>query len=508
MMPNVSSRARQTAAGIKGVVVVLLLGLAVPTLAKPPIAPTGPLSAQHLVEAALAAAPAGTRFGLLVVDADGRMIVAINPDQRFIPASNTKMFTTAAAYALLPGMTQPDTAGGTEVRLDAGSRKSGPAVTLTGRGDARMSSAPDCVSDCLAALADAVAAKTRVVSDVIGDDALFPDQRWSPGMSWNNLGSNDATAASALSLDSNQQAVIAAPGLVGQPIILTVPPYLSVHNEAMTGPAGSMTTLVLEHRLNSREYRLYGTLPLGTAAWREWVGVDDPAHFAAWTLAQLLKARGVRVTGQIRTVHRAPTTLDDPTIRGSSLPGGSAASSTPPLASLIPPPLADDVAIINKLSQNHHAELMLRRIARQRGTGSLADGLAAEHALFAQAGIPRAGYDFSDGSGMSTYNRVSPRAAVALLWWIAGQPWGTQWYASLPIAGVDGTLKRRFNGTPLASNLAAKTGSLNATSAISGIMRASSGQQLTFAFFANDVPNGQNAVPVMDAALLIIAANN
>ena len=83
---------------------------------------------------------------------------------------------------------------------------------------------------------------------------------------------------------------------------------------------------------------------------------------------------------------------------------------------------------------------------------------------------------------------------------------GTAWLASLPVAGVDGTLKRRFLGTPLAGNLAAKTGSLNAVSALSGTFRGASGRQLIFAFFANDIPGGAAAVPTMEAVLLLIAA--
>src|SRR5579875_124760 len=80
-----------------------------------------PLAAQRApsladkVDAVLTAAPPGTRFGLLVVDDAGRELVAINPDQRFIPASNTKMFTTAAAFDTLAGLDQPDPAGGTGV---------------------------------------------------------------------------------------------------------------------------------------------------------------------------------------------------------------------------------------------------------------------------------------------------------------------------------------------------------------------------------------------------------
>ena len=488
------------------VTLALALGLAAPALAD---APTHlQVSVQSQVEAILDAAPKGTRFGLLVVEEAGKVIVAVNPDQRFIPASNTKLFTTAAAYALLPGVDQPDSAGGTEVSLVPGLRKGIPTVLLLGRGDARMLSAADCRANCLATLADAVAARTKVVGDVVGDDTLFPDQRWSPGMSWNNLGSNDATAASALSLDSNQLILSVVPGLTGQRPALTVPPYITARNDAITGPAGSKLTLVLEHTLNSRDFRLYGGLPADAGEWHEWIGVDDPAHYAAWTLAAMLKARGVRVKGRVRAEHRPVNVADDPVGQSVLVQPYPQPDRVTPLAQLTPPPLAEDVTVINKDSQNHHAEMLLRRIARHGGSGSLADGLALEQALFAAAGVPREGYDFADGSGMSTYNRVTPRAMVTLLRWAAAQPWGQAWFASLPIAGVDGTLQHRFVGTPLAGNLGAKTGTLNATNAISGTFRAASGRKLTFSFFANDVPNGQNALAAMEAVLLVIAARN
>ena len=482
----------------------LLLALAL-TLAAPALADASPTNTQAQVEATLAAAPKGTRFGLLVVDEGGKAIVSVNPDQRFIPASNTKMFTTAAAYALLPGMDQPDVAGGTWIWLSPEKAKVAPDVILFGRGDARMSSAPDCKLDCLATLADAVAARTKVVGDIVGIDTEFPDQRWSPGMSWNNFGSNDATAASALSLDSNEMLVSVVSGPAGQPPVVAAPAYVTIVNEAKT-VAGAKLNLRLEHTINSRTYRLYGEMPIDGEEWHERIGIDDPADYAAWTLAEMLKTRGVQVIGAVQVSHHPVDLMDDPVWRGNvSIDHGMMGV---PLAKLIPPPLSEDVVTINKVSQNHHAELLLRRIASQGGSGSIEDGLAAERAVFTQAGIPREGYHFSDGSGMSTYNRVSPRAAVTLLRWIATQPWGRVWYASLPIAGVDGTLRNRFKGTPLAGNLIAKTGTLNATNAISGTFRAASGKALTFAFFANDVPDGQSAVPAMEAVLLVIAANN
>ena len=124
----------------------------------------------------------------------------------------------------------------------------------------------------------------------------------------------------------------------------------------------------------------------------------------------------------------------------------------------------------------------------------------------ASAGVPRTAWDLSDGSGMSTYNRVTPRAMVTLLGWAQVQPWGARWMATLPVGGVDGTLSRRFRDTPLAGNIHAKTGTLSGVSALAGTMTAASGQTLTFALYANDNPDGTSATPAMDAALLAAAA--
>ena len=128
--------------------------------------------------------------------------------------------------------------------------------------------------------------------------------------------------------------------------------------------------------------------------------------------------------------------------------------------------------------------------------------------MLSAAGVKRAHYDFADGSGMSTYNRLAPRGTVTFLRWVAMQPWGKAWRASLPVGGVDGTIARRFTGTALEERIFAKTGSLNASSALSGTMIAASGRTLTFATFANDIPEGSNASRAVDAALIVIAASN
>ncbi|WP_374529620.1 D-alanyl-D-alanine carboxypeptidase/D-alanyl-D-alanine-endopeptidase [Novosphingobium sp.] len=500
---------------VKRALIALSLMFSAPALAEEP-----PL--QQQVEAVLATAPQGTRFGLLVVDENGREVIAINPDGRFIPASNTKLFTTAAAYAVLPGMDQPDVAGGTQVALvpvraqepnmyvgltPDGPLPSGPIdVWLSGRGDARMSSAMDCVTDCLAALADAVAARTKRVHDIVGDDSFWPDQRWSQGMSWNNIGTDDGTAAGALNLDDNALSITVLPWTEGGPPAVEMPPYYKLDNQATTGPAGGKLTLAIERPVNGDVVRLYGSIPADSKGWATRVGIDDPAHYAAWIFRAMLEARGVKVTGKIIVNHRGVQAWDQPAPLDKL--GTPISIGFPPLATLTPPPLADDVVTINKDSNNLHAQVLLRRVGDARGTGS--DGWAIWElgSVLEKAGVPRTGYDFADGSGMSTYNRVSPRAVVALLRWGAAQPWGAAWRASFPVGGLDGTLTRRFKGTALEGKIWAKTGTLNATNALSGHFRTASGREFTFAFFANDVPGSVSATPMMDAALVLIAAQN
>ncbi len=455
--------------------------------------PAGPA-----VEQALAMGPAGTRIGLVVVDDQGREIVAVRPDERFVPASNTKMFTTATAFALLD-TAAPDAAAGASVRLE------GRDAILAGHSDARLSSAADCTSDCLADLARAVAAHTRVVRDVIGDDTAFPDERWPAGMSWNNMAGQYGTAISALTLDDNVAVLTVTPGTPGAPPAIAGDGYYRVDNRAVT-MRGGKTALEVTRTPGSDLLHIAGTIPAGAAVANLRVGIDDPAHRAAWRFAALLRAAGVRVTGRIATRHRLFSPGDDPAARGDTPVAHPPAA--PALARLTPLPLADGIRITNKVSQNLYAELLLRRVARVSGSGSVADGRAAVGAMLARAGVPRSAYDFADGSGMSSYNRVSPRGTIAFLRWTQAQPWGAAWCATLPVAGEDGTLKHRFVGTALAGKLFAKTGTLNAANALSGFFVAASGRVFTFSAFANDMPQDDSATGAIDRALLAIAAAN
>ncbi len=474
------------------------LALVALALASPVLAQDAP-TLRDRVEAEFAKAPAGTRFGLVVSDGAGREIVAVRPDERFMPASNTKIVTTAAAWWAMPdAITAPDASGGAAVRI------AGKDLILTGRGDARLSSAADCVTNCLSQLANAIAAGIRRVRNITGDATLFPDERWSAGMSWNNIPSRSGTANSALTLDDNELVATVTPGKPGEAPRFDHLGYVTIENRVVT-VSGGKTDINFDRLPFDRAIRVTGTIAADAKPQTLRFGIDDPAHYAAWRFAALLRERGVKVSGTVTSRYRATDLSDDPKQRGTTPPR---APEPVWVAALTPPPLAEDMRTINKVSQNLHAELLLRRTGLIDGTGSVADGQQRVAAMFAAAGVPRTAFDFSDGSGMSTYNRIAPRGMVTLLDWIARQPWGTAWRETLPIGGVDGTLARRFKGTALEGRVFAKTGSLNATNALAGYMLTKSGKLLSFAAYANDVPGDASGTPMIDAALVAVAEAN
>lgn len=462
--------------------------------------PVAAQTAPEVITPILAEAGPGTRWGMVIADDTGREVVAINPEGRFIPASNTKLYITAAAlWAEARGEGAKLAESGATVRIE------GQDVVLAGRGDARLSGAAGCVTDCLAELADTIAARTKRVRHVIGDDTLFPDQRWSPGMSWNNIPTSSGTGISALTIDDNEIAAVVTPGALGAPPVVALPAYYTVQNLART-VAGDGEALAYDRMPGSRLLLVTGTIGMARAPVTWKLGVDDPADYAAWQLAQMLRARGVAVTGQARAVHRPLLPQNDPTVR-DGMPVIRAPQPTP-FATSTPRPLVEDVTTINKVSQNLHAELLLRRIGLAEGSGSIADGQAVVSAMLAEAGVTAAQASLSDGSGMSSYNRVAPRGTVRLLQFAARQPWGEQLLESLPVGGVDGTLRRRFAGTILAGKIFAKTGTLNATNALAGWFIGTSGRRYTFAAYANDVPEEVRATAIMDRALVAFAAVN
>ena len=269
--------------------------------------------------------------------------------------------------------------------------------------------------------------------------------------------------------------------------------------------ADGTTQLRFTRMPNSLDLRLTGRIAAGAQPENLRLGIDDPAHYAATRLRAMLEARGVRVTGQVGVRHRPaeggegeqPTSNAPPPV-----------STEPELVRLTPPPLAEDLTRINKESQNLHAELMVRRlglVARLRldpgrRRGDRRDAPARRRGAHRLGPFGRIGHVDLQPGGAARRRRLAALGRDPAL--------GRGLAGDFPDRRRRRHALRRFRGTPLERRLFAKTGTLNATNALSGYMIARSGRTLIFSFFANDVPGGGSATATMDAVLATIAEAN
>jgi serine-type D-Ala-D-Ala carboxypeptidase/endopeptidase (penicillin-binding protein 4) len=168
------------------------------------------------------------------------------------------------------------------------------------------------------------------------------------------------------------------------------------------------------------------------------------------------------------------------------------------------------VVVTNKVSQNLHAELLLRQLGAARGRdGTIAQGARVVRQFLLSAGIDKDDFVFFDGSGLSGHDLVTPRATARLLQYASGQPWFADWKSSLPVGGVDGSLEGRFTKAPLKGKVWAKTGSLGEARALSGYVECASGRMAVFSVMVgNHLPQTNADREVMDRIVAAVAAAN
>ncbi len=484
--------------------------------------------------AALMAEPNVARgfWGIHVVSLDtGKTVFELNPDKLFTPASNTKLFTTATGLALLGPDFKTRTTVETAGTIDRHGRLSGDLV-LVGRGDPNISGRvlPYAMRTerktphlrLLEELADQVVAKgvKAVDGDIVGDDSYFAFERFPDGWASDDLMWEYGAPVSALTINDNVLFLNVLPGSsVGDKAFLKVDPdstFYELDNRIITTASGSgPRKIAIDRQPGARTITLWGTIPLDDTGDGEGLAVDDPAEFAAQTFRAMLQQRGVVVRGKQRAFHIPLANLPTPVVEaGAAVPaaslGGGAEAVKPSalsvrqvLASRDSLPLADDVRIINKISQNLHAELTLRLIGREKGPApTLEAALATMKTLLGQAGILPEEFSFSDGSGLSRQNLVTPRAVTKLLTFADKQPWGAVYRDTLPVAGVDGSLSERMKTTVAQGRVSAKTGTLGNVNALGGYITTLRGERLVFSVFSNHHRlTSRGAVKIIDKVI-------
>jgi D-alanyl-D-alanine carboxypeptidase/D-alanyl-D-alanine-endopeptidase (penicillin-binding protein 4) len=172
-------------------------------------------------------------------------------------------------------------------------------------------------------------------------------------------------------------------------------------------------------------------------------------------------------------------------------------------------PLAECLQVILKVSQNLHAEMLLRTLGRERrNVGSVEAGVAEVNGFLAEIGIPATEVVLRDGSGLSRLNLVTPQATVALLRTMHESEHGAAWMALPPVAGGDGSLNGRMKAVPTRGRVWAKTGSLTGVAALAGYVADENDRLLAFAIFVNNHNMSSGAAALLIDRLVAEIASN
>jgi len=455
-------------------------------------------------------------WSVLVADQDtGETLYELNADHFFRPGSNTKIFTTAFALATLG----PDyifmTTLDSRVSLSQDGRLAGDLI-FYGNGDPDLSNRKfpyagtverdGPVEKVLIELADAAVAKglKEVDGDIVADDSVFPYDPYPAGWSVGDLFFTFGAPVSAIAFNENSISIEIRPGEhAGDPAVIVVEPSAAIDSfghEISTSAASEKPDFSVVRRPGLNFILLRGSMPLGHAPVKLDLAMTDPVETTARTLKQLLETRGVRVAGGIRVQHAPPPlrSVDVPVVLPRGRP--ERPSNSYILAEHVSPALLESIRLTNKVSQNLHAELLLRTVGQVKaGLGTTDAGIWLEQDFLKTAGIRDGDAVLVDGSGLSQNNLVTPRAITDLLLYAFRQPWGADFLSTLPIAGVDGTLENRMKGTAATGQVRAKTGTLEHEHSISGYATTLRGEHLVFAVFGNNNPQrGHDATAPLD----------
>jgi len=438
----------------------------------------------------------GAQVGLIAIDTVRKTpIFSQNADQEFMPASNFKLLVGSTALTILgTGFSYGTTAGADGPPAADGTIAGN--VYLQGGGDALLS-AKD-LDDAAAALA--AQNVRRVTGAVITDATRYDSTRYGYGWSWDDLPYYYAPVVTALELEDGIVHVYFSPGpAAGAPAKLRITPQSSafvIDNQLMTGaPKSKDTSEILRPWNQPATIVIAGSYPLDAKESGDVrPAVPDPESYAGDVFARALAGHGIAVAGAVRSAAMPKTA----TVLWSKH------------SEAMPQLLAD----FWYPSDNLMGEMFLRELGfRSKGApGTVQNGIMLEDRFLRSAGIDPATVSISDGSGLSQYDRITPRDLLLILQSDWNGPNRDVVLNALPVAGVRGSLRNSYKGTAAEKNVFAKTGSISHVRTISGFVRTKTHGPVTFSFLINqwmgeDQKNGAADLAKLRGAVLAAIAS-
>ena len=446
-------------------------------------------------------------WGVRVETLNGNILYDRLGHKQFIPASNLKVFTTAAALERLgPDFTY-------ETRLNAvgpigGDGTLNGSLVIVGSGDPSLGAwHPDEEQNSRQLLASWVeqikaAGIRRIAGDIVGDGRCFTEEFIGPHWEYYDLPFWYSAGSSGLAMEENAFRCYILPTKVGEPAFIEIVPqtaYITLINATRTVEAGGVSNADSTNcQVEGNTVKFAGTIAMDKPFIRERAAIWDGARYAAFLLQEALERGGVSVAGRAVNIRD----LDNP----ASLDAAEART----LAVYASPPMSELVKVVNKPSHNFFADQILRTMGLQRrGVGSFDAGVEEVRAWLAEIGVPQThAIQMFDGSGLARDNLIQPRQMCHVLRHMARPgPGRAEFVDSLPVAGVDGNLARRMTEPPTRGNVRAKTGYISNARTLSGYVTHAGGQQLVFALMCNQytVPT-REVNEVQDRTCVILAS--
>ena len=424
----------------------------------------------------------GALWSVKVASLDtGRTLYEHHADRLMSPASNSKLYTGALALETLGGDYHFKTPIRATAKVDASGTLAGNLI-ISGRGD------PSWKATRFTAIFDPfVTALTNagvklVTGDLVADTTFFHGPPTGGSWTVEDLSDTEGAEISALTLADNVAQIRVTPGSsVGAACQLALDPpdtVLNLINLTTTIATGGVAHVEYQKAPGTNDFYILGQLPQDASGLVLDTPVTTPARWFGHALKAALASHGIVLQGGVRVVawpDRLPWSEQDLSAVGE----------------VASPPLRELVYAFMKPSQNLETDLVFDHVGELSRTASTpawisSEGLAvrALDRFLAHHGVP-ADVHFDEGSGLSRNNLTSANATVALLTLMSTNRWAADYYAALPIAGVDGTLRNRMKHSPAYRKVHAKTGTLHWVNSLSGYVTSAAGEKLVFSLMLN-----------------------
>ncbi len=423
-------------------------------------------------------------YGIYIFDLENETVVYdTNKQKLFVPASNMKIVTTAAALHYLG----PDFRFKTylHVQGQVKEEKLYGDVFLVGCGDPTFS---------LENLERFVISINNLnIREITGCiyivDDYFTDERLPVGWSWHYLDARYAPEISALSLNKNVVSVRIKPSGNDELANVSIYPateFVQLINRMKT-TAGN-DSIIIFRKPEANTIYVDGAINQGNGRDID-VAVKDPGMFTGEYFKTRLIAYGIRVTRPVKRKKSSEMLIESQTILITD--------------SILSPPLSDIINETNAESENLYAEILLKTIGvRQYKEGSFNAGLRAIREFLSLCGVDTVNLSLWDGSGLSKHNLISPSAILSVLKFMYRSTLFSTFFNSLPEPGK-GTLKARFNG--FSDTLRAKTGAIQASACISGYLIINGRNYAFSMLFNNFTCNSKKIQNIQDQIIRAIA---